>query len=295
MKRLLPYIILALGFHAIILSTNFGWLKFTPRATMASKSLSITLSAENPQKPKSPTATPKKMPQKQVEPAFDQKPEKNPVAMPKPKPLQPSVQLQKQPPVKPEEKSVKKPRQKKSLKALTRKKQIIKTSEVARTASVDKREVPIKVSPKIFRPSTSERIPNHHHLHRDSAVIKKTHHVPGGSSEPMTTAAIPPTTKSDNTQSGSVLKIARPLYKQNLAPPYPRRARRLGYEGIVMLKVLIDENGRVDNLTVLESSGYASLDRAAVSAVKNWLFEPGTEGGLKKKMWVKIPIRFDLK
>jgi len=46
---------------------------------------------------------------------------------------------------------------------------------------------------------------------------------------------------------------------------------------------------------VLESSGHSVLDRAALSAVRKWLFEPGTEGGLKKKMWVKIPVRFDLK
>jgi protein TonB len=62
-----------------------------------------------------------------------------------------------------------------------------------------------------------------------------------------------------------------------------------------MLKVLIDENGRVDDLMVFKSSGHAVLDRAALSAVRKWLFEPGTEGGIKKKMWAKIPVRFDLK
>jgi protein TonB len=59
--------------------------------------------------------------------------------------------------------------------------------------------------------------------------------------------------------------------------------------------VLIDANGRVDDLTLLKSSGHSVLDRAALSAVRKWLFEPGTEGGIKKKMWVKIPVRFDLK
>jgi protein TonB len=51
----------------------------------------------------------------------------------------------------------------------------------------------------------------------------------------------------------------------------------------------------VDDLTVLESSGHTVLDRAASSAVRKWLFEPGTQGGIKKRMWVKIPVRFDLK
>ena len=294
MKRLLPYVILALAFHAIILSTNFGWLKLVPRPATASKSLSITLSADHLQKHRAQTAVQNKVPEKKFEPAFNQKPEKNPAVMPLPKPVEPTVQRPKPPEVTPAKNIVKKPRQKKNLKALTRKKQTIKTSKTARTATIDKQDISLKVPVKIFSPSASNHNPNRHQLPGDTDFIKKTSRVPVGSSEPTTTAAIPPATKSDDTLSGSVLKIARPLYKQNTAPPYPRRARRLGYEGIVLLKVLIDENGRVDNLTVLESSGHATLDRAAVSAVKNWLFEPGTEGGLKKKMWVKIPIRFDL-
>ena len=294
MKRLLPYVILALAFHAIVLSTNFGWLKLVPRPATASKSLSITLSADNLQKRGAQTAVQNKVPEKQFEPVFNQKPEKNPAAIPLPKPVQPTVQRQKQLPAAPAENIVRKPRQKKSLKALTLKKQIIKTREAAPMAPIDKREVPLKVSPKIFSPSASDQKPKRLQLPGDTDFIKKPQRVPGVSSDPTTTAAIPPATKSDDTLSGSVLKIAKPLYKQNTAPPYPRRARRLGYEGIVLLKVLIDENGRVDNLTLLESSGHTILDRAALSAVKNWLFEPGTEGGLKKKMWVKIPIRFDL-
>jgi protein TonB len=68
----------------------------------------------------------------------------------------------------------------------------------------------------------------------------------------------------------------------------------MGYEGLVMLKVLVNENGRVEDLAVFKSSGYGALDRAAISSVKTWLFEPGTEDGKKKKMWVKVPIRFQL-
>jgi protein TonB len=119
--------------------------------------------------------------------------------------------------------------------------------------------------------------------------------VPEGFSTRATTAATSPAARSGDTRSGSILKIARPLYSLNTPPPYPRKARRMGYEGIVMLKVLIDENGRVDDLMLLESSGHTILDRAALSAVREWQFEPGTEGGIKKKMWVKIPVRFQLK
>jgi protein TonB len=249
-KRLLPYVILALAFHAVILSTDFGWLNFTSGMSTAAKSLSITLSTPRLQKPLPAT------PQKNI---------------------------------------VKKARQKKNLKALTRRKPTIKTRDVVRPTPIVKQHIPLEVHAKTFSPVDSDIKPDPHQLPGDTAFIKKIHRVPEGFSEPTITAATRPATQSDDTLSGSGLKIARPLYRQNTPPPYPRKARRLGYEGIVMLKVLIDENGRVDRLMLLESSGYDLLDRAALLTVKKWLFEPGSEGGTKKKMWVKIPVRFQLK
>jgi protein TonB len=295
-KRLLPCVILALAFHAIILNTDFSWLRIAPGLTPAAKSLSITLSADTPQKRKVQAAAPEKAPERQLEPSFDQKPRKNPAAVPTPVGVEPSAQLQKPLPAAPPKDIVKKVRQKKSLKALTLKKQRIKTIEATQAASDTKHHIPLKVETKIFTTTSSDKKPVHQLLPADTAFIKKTHRLPDGSSEPMTNAAILPDTPSDtNPSGGAVLRLAQPLYRQNTPPPYPRKARRLGYEGIVMLKVLINENGRVDDLTVFKSSGHTILDRAALSAVSKWLFEPGTEGGKKKKMWVKIPVHFDLK
>ena len=295
MKRLLPCVILALVFHAIILSTDVSWLRFAPSLTSAAKSLSITLSADMPQKRKAQAATPQKAPERQPKPSFNQKPRENPAVLQTPARVEQSAQLQKQLPAAPPKNIVTKTRQKKSLKALTLKKQRIKTIEATQAANDTKRHISPKAETKNFSTASSLNKPVRLSLPADAGFIKKTHRVPGESSEPTTTAAIPPDTQSDDTLSGAVLKLARPLYKQNTSPPYPRKARRLGYEGIVMLKVLIDEKGRVDDLTVLKSSGHTVLDRAALSAVREWLFEPGTEGGIKKKMWVKIPVRFDLK
>jgi protein TonB len=294
-KRLLPYVILALAFHAIILSTDFSWLQLAPSLTPAAKSLSITLSADMPQNHKAQAAAPQKAPEMQLEPSFNQEPRENPDVLQTPARVEQSAQLQKPLPAKPPENIVKKARQKKSLKALTLKKQRIKTIETTRAANDLIRHIPPKTETKVFSIASSLNKPVHNPLAADAAFIKKTHRVPAGSSEPTTTAAMLPGTQSDDTLSGAVLKLARPLYKHNPTPPYPRKARRLGYEGIVMLKVLIDENGRVDDLTVLKSSGHSVLDHAALSAVRKWLFEPGSEGGIKKRMWVKIPVRFDLK
>jgi protein TonB len=92
-----------------------------------------------------------------------------------------------------------------------------------------------------------------------------------------------------------ITREARPLYRINPPPPYPRIARKRGFQGVVVLEVLVDTSGRPADLRVLSSSGHPILDRTAMAAVKHWVFEPGTRGEEKIKMWVRVPIRFQLK
>lgn len=93
---------------------------------------------------------------------------------------------------------------------------------------------------------------------------------------------------------GPVIRQARPLYRQNPPPKYPRAARRSRRQGTVILEVLVRPDGRVGELKIGTSSGFAMLDRAALKSVRNWLFEPGTKGDEKVEMWVKVPIKFQL-
>ncbi len=91
------------------------------------------------------------------------------------------------------------------------------------------------------------------------------------------------------------IRKATPLYRTNPSPDYPRLARRRGYQGNVVLEVLVGRNGTVGDLRVSKSSGYPVLDRAALDSVKKWTFVPGMQGNERVKMWVKVPIRFELK
>jgi protein TonB len=88
---------------------------------------------------------------------------------------------------------------------------------------------------------------------------------------------------------------AIPDYRSNPSPPYPRRARIRGYEGTTVLEVLVNSEGRVGDLKVCKSSGYTILDKAALDAVKGWAFQPGMKADRAVDMWVKVPIRFQLK
>jgi len=88
---------------------------------------------------------------------------------------------------------------------------------------------------------------------------------------------------------------AIPIYRSNPSPKYPRIARMRGYQGNVLLDVLVNKDGKVHYLKIFKSSGYPLLDNAATSTVKHWLFEPGMIGDEKVDMWVRVPIRFELK
>lgn len=91
------------------------------------------------------------------------------------------------------------------------------------------------------------------------------------------------------------VREAVPLYKINPPPRYPAAARRRDQQGTVVLSVHVDAQGRVSNLWLFESSGHSSLDNAALQAVRDWIFEPGMQGGRKVAMWVNVPVRFELK
>jgi periplasmic protein TonB len=87
---------------------------------------------------------------------------------------------------------------------------------------------------------------------------------------------------------------AIPAYKDNPPPTYPVIARRKGYQGTVILEVLVNQNGKVDDLRVYQSSGYPSLDDAASTSVFQWTFLPGMKDNKPVGMWVKLPVRFQL-
>ncbi len=64
-----------------------------------------------------------------------------------------------------------------------------------------------------------------------------------------------------------------PDFKIDKYPDYPLKAKRLGYEGEIILKVYTDNNGKILDIIVEKSTGYEILDRAAIDAVKQWNFK----------------------
>jgi protein TonB len=81
----------------------------------------------------------------------------------------------------------------------------------------------------------------------------------------------------------------------HVAPRYPRSARERGLEGVVTLKVVVEANGDLGDISIVKSSGYALLDRAAIAAVEDWEFRPATVQGKPVRSTLDLPpIRFRL-
>jgi protein TonB len=83
-------------------------------------------------------------------------------------------------------------------------------------------------------------------------------------------------------------------YAGNPLPKYPRIARRKGWEGKVWLHVRVSAVGLVEEVTVELSSGYKSLDRAALKAVQNWRFYPVHQGLNPVAGEARVPVRFEI-
>jgi protein TonB len=80
----------------------------------------------------------------------------------------------------------------------------------------------------------------------------------------------------------------------NPKPDYPLEARRRGLQGKVMLRVEVSAAGRPQGVSVIASSGYPVLDRAALAAVERWRFNPATQAGLPVPGTAEVPIVFRL-
>ena len=83
-------------------------------------------------------------------------------------------------------------------------------------------------------------------------------------------------------------------YLQNPKPVYPTLSRRLGEQGLVMVRVLVGADGLPQRVELQQSSGFERLDQAALATVRGWRFVPGKRNGVPEAMWFNVPIDFKL-
>lgn len=81
---------------------------------------------------------------------------------------------------------------------------------------------------------------------------------------------------------------SRTVACQNCAQPqYPQSALEAGVEGTPRVQVDINPDGTVRSVTLVQSSGNAAIDQAAIQAARNSSFQPMAGGA-------SVPIEYDL-
>lgn len=93
--------------------------------------------------------------------------------------------------------------------------------------------------------------------------------------------------------------IHEPLYRggylNNPKPAYPPLAIEMEEAGTVRLRVQVSAQGLPVAVELEQSSGFPRLDRAALSAVRNWKFIPAKRGDEAIPYTFIVPVEFSLK
>jgi TonB family protein len=117
-------------------------------------------------------------------------------------------------------------------------------------------------------------------------------------------AATPPPTEAPPTvapvKPGTLVGIS----DAGVVGPVAERQPRLAYPpialwqkvgGVVELSVLVDETGKVADVTVITpAGGKAGLNEAAVDNVKRRHYRPATKDGVPVRVWINVRVRFEL-
>jgi TonB family protein len=76
-------------------------------------------------------------------------------------------------------------------------------------------------------------------------------------------------------------------------PEYSEEARKQKYQGVVILQVVVGDDGRPHDVRIMRSVGLG-LDEKALEAVRTWRFAPGMLNGRPVAVLVNIQVNFRL-
>ncbi len=83
------------------------------------------------------------------------------------------------------------------------------------------------------------------------------------------------------------------LMEYYVEPEYPPFAKKAEIEGQVLLRFLVNEEGRVIDIKIVKSLNEL-LNAAAIKAVSKWRYSPARQRDKPVKVWVVQPVRFEL-
>jgi protein TonB len=85
-----------------------------------------------------------------------------------------------------------------------------------------------------------------------------------------------------------------PRVLKEVKPRYPSAAREAGKSAVVILDCVVTREGRPSRVRV-RTGGGAAFDRAAMTALRQWRFEPGLRDGKPVPVRLEIELTFTAK
>ncbi len=87
--------------------------------------------------------------------------------------------------------------------------------------------------------------------------------------------------------------VSAPTVISRSTPGYTTEGRRAKRQGTVVLSVVVDPQGNVSEMRVVQGLGYG-LNEKAAEAVRAWKFKPGTRDGVPVAVLITVAVAFRL-
>jgi len=85
------------------------------------------------------------------------------------------------------------------------------------------------------------------------------------------------------------------IYQPDADAYYPSFSKRSGEQGEVVVRLIIDETGSVEDIALLKSSSFPRLDRAASEIGRRYRFKPFLVNGTPTRISTNLLIKFNIK
>lgn len=109
---------------------------------------------------------------------------------------------------------------------------------------------------------------------------------------------LPPEIKpAENPWKGKLVSVTKvtkmPKVRVPVKPEYTSEMRKAGIAGKVKARLLVDSDGEVVQVEILQDIGYGTRE-ASLLALKQVKFEPGTLDGSPVAVWIPFTFRYEL-
>jgi TonB family protein len=90
-------------------------------------------------------------------------------------------------------------------------------------------------------------------------------------------------------------EMTRPQIISAPKPEYPYAARRAGFEGRVVLNIIVGSDGTVRDASVQQTSGRDDCDESAIKTLRDaWIFKPALRDGTAIEVKEKVAVVYKL-